>query len=153
MKKIILSNSNKFALIDDEDYWRVVSHTWYLDKGKNGERILSRINTKLINLGKFILNTIELVDHKDRNPLNNQKENLRKCTYIQNSQNRAVRVDSESGIKGATYDPRTKKYMVRIKVNKEFIWLGRHDTLEEAAKAYNKAAIKYFGEFAWLNPI
>lgn len=45
------------------------------------------------------------------------------------------------------------KFRASIKVNCKSINLGLYETMDEAAHAYNKAAIKYFGEFARLNPI
>lgn len=89
------------------------------------------------------------VDHRDRNGLNNQKLNLRFCTTSQNIANSVGR--SASGFKGV-YRFRNG-WTSHITVNYKTLYLGVFDTVLEGAKAYNEAALKYFGEFARLNQL
>ena len=91
------------------------------------------------------------VDHIDNNPLNNQKYNLRICLLKDNSKNSTKRKNTSSKYKGVYFETGTKKYKANIKVNYKTISLGRFTNEIDAAKAYDAAAIKYFGEFANLN--
>lgn len=99
----------------------------------------------------------QLVDHIDRNPLNNRKENLRFCRHMENLRNRPKpKGKKSSSIFKGVYMPNQKvgakkPWVARIMVNYRGISLGCHATQEDAARAYNEAAKKYFGEFACLN--
>jgi hypothetical protein len=95
-----------------------------------------------------------LVDHKDRNGLNNQKENLRICDYSKNAQNsKRNPIYGSSNYKGVYLYKRTNKYRANIKLKGKRIYLGYFDSDKEAALAYNKKAIELFGEYACLNII
>ena len=93
------------------------------------------------------------IDHRDINGLNNRKGNLRVATKSQNRANIGLPVNSTSGHKGVTWDAATQKWRARIGVDGSRIHLGLFDFVIEAARAYNAAAIKHFGEFACLNPV
>jgi hypothetical protein len=90
------------------------------------------------------------VDHKNGNSLDNRKENLRLCTIQQNSFNRKPK---NGKLKVFYLNKSSNKYSAQIGFNNKKIYLGQFKSKEEAAKAYNEAAIKYFGEFACLNKI
>lgn len=97
----------------------------------------------------------KVVDHKDGDGLNNTRENLRICSNKDNCSNCAKNKNNKTGYKGVIVDKRIleKKYRGQITHNYKCIKLGYFKTPEEAAQAYNEAAIKYFGEFARLNDI
>jgi hypothetical protein len=86
------------------------------------------------------------------NVLDNRKSNLRECTHAQNAANRNVKKDKVLGRYKGTKKV-DSKWGAKINVKGSSIWLGRYNTEEEAAMAYNEAAIKYYGEFARLNVI
>ena len=94
-----------------------------------------------------------VIDHIDRNGLNNQRNNLRDSTRSQNNANRGLNKNNTSGYKGVCWNKQKQKWHARIRVNYKYVQLGLFDNIKDAARAYNKAALKYFGEFAWLNPI
>jgi hypothetical protein len=89
-------------------------------------------------------------DHKDHNRLNNLIENLRPCDKQQNSRNRKYS-DSASVYKGVHRHSSHHSWTARIQTDVERIYIGIFQTEEEAARAYDLAAVKYFGEFAVLN--
>jgi hypothetical protein len=104
-------------------------------------------------MGRAILNAPAgmIVDHRDGDGLNNQRENLRLCTHSQNMQNRRLQRNNRSGYKGVYWIKAQGVWAARITVNRVPINLGRFDTAEQAARAYDEAALKYHGEFARLN--
>lgn len=90
----------------------------------------------------------EIVDHINRNPLDNRRENLRIVTQAQNVINKGKQSNNTSGHTGVDYDKRTKSWKVRINIGKKMIWLGRHKQLEDAVNARKEAEKVYFGEYA-----
>ena len=80
--------------------------------------------------------------------------NIRIATHSQNIHNREkTKVNSRSKFKGVYWSNKNNKWKARIYVNKKQIWLGYFDSEIAAAKAYNKAALKYVGEFAQINNV
>ena len=88
------------------------------------------------------------VDHKDRNKMNCRRSNLRAATRSQNKANSGYRI-GPSGFRGVV--KRGKRYEARIKCVQETEYLGGYATAEEAARVYDEAAVRLFGEFATLN--
>jgi hypothetical protein len=157
--KINLSK-DLFALIEDEDFDRVNQYKWFLLGGHKNKQYAKTGNGLLLH--RFIMN-VDMksknvqIDHINGNGLDNRKVNLRLATNQQNNANTSIRNDNTSGYKGVYYkkdrEQRKKKWGAQININKKNISLGYFLTKEEAALAYNEAAIKYFGEFAYLNKV
>jgi hypothetical protein len=151
MTHLKLSNSKLLALVDDEDYPTVSKYTWSV----TGKSIQGYVNYHNILLGRFLLGYQgpETIDHKDRNFLNNQKFNLRIATYAQNTWNKSKKLNASSQYKGVNWNKQCNKWVARIMFKGKSIYLGCFISEESAAKAYNRAALKYFGEFAAINTI
>lgn len=142
-----------YTIIDKEDYKRVKNYKWYSDLKQNDcTYVACHINSKKVYIHNILLNLI-LVDHINGNTLDNRKENLRKCSHTENSRNAKLSKNNTSGFKGVYWSKDKQKWHVRICINYKSKHLGYFTSLKKAAKAYNKGALKYFGEFARLNII
>ena len=163
MKEIQLTQG-KIALVDDEDYDRLIAMgKWQCSLGyatKNVKfnsihttlRMHRVILTKYLNLDSCNPRLVQ-VDHINGNKLDNRKENLRTCSPSQNSQNRPASKNNTSGYKGVVWHSRSKKWVAKITANGANTHLGCFDDPKLAAKAYNEAAVKLYGEFANINQI
>lgn len=89
------------------------------------------------------------LDHRDRNRANNAIDNLRKATHSQNGANMPMHRRNRSGFKGVT--AYGKRFKAAVMVSRKRLHLGVFDTAEQAARAYDQAATKHFGEFALTN--
>ena len=93
----------------------------------------------------------EIVDHINCNKLDNRRCNLRICTVAENGRNRSKPKNNSSGYKGVSFVPKVKKWSARINIGGKDKYLGRYSEASEAAKAYDRAAIMYHGEYAHPN--
>lgn len=91
------------------------------------------------------------LDHINGVRNDNRIENLRECNNAENNRAVGLKKNNTTGYKGVTFNKPTGKFFAYIRFNYKRIHLGVWDVAEDAAKAYNEAAIKYFGGFANLN--
>lgn len=155
MKTIPLTKG-KVALVSDCDYEYLSQFNWYLNsEGYAIREIWNGGNRVRVRMHREILGVPDGMDtdHIDRNRLNNQRENLRTCNRSQNLANKPKREDNKSGYKGVSWSKQNKKWTAQISKNRKIICIGHFDDIQKAAIAYNEAAKKYFGEFAFLNKI
>lgn len=155
MKEILLSK-DMVALVDDDDYGWLDKNTWFAVVATHGNVYAARHTPT----GRLKMHTAILepplgliVDHKDGNGLNNQRDNLRLATNAQNSRNRLGRRDGSSVYKGVNRDYRRTKlsWAARINLNYKSLYLGTFNTEIAAALAYDAKARELFGEFARTN--
>lgn len=143
----------RFALVDKADFERVNEITWHRVTRHKTEYAQGTLENKKIYLHRFVMDAVvgQQIDHANGDGLDCRRSNLRVATHGQNQQNRSVRRDCKSGFKGVQWEARTGRWRARIIVARKVIRLGRHATSEEAARAYDNAALEHFGEFALLN--
>ena len=150
MKYIKLSQ-NKKAKVDNEEYKNLSKYKWYF---KNGYAVRKEgAYEPLIQMHRLILGTPKGkdTDHINGNKLDNRKENLRIASRSENLRNTKKYKTNKSGFKGVCFYKRKNQWMVQIQVKSKKIHLGYFKDIKKAAKAYNKAAIEYHGEFAKIN--
>jgi len=148
------------AIIDDCDR-DLLRFKWRFNrtnrhKGYAARNVQRNYKRRLIYLHKVIAERKGLageIDHRDGNPLNNRRRNLRACTHRQNIQNSTLRWNSRSGLKGVSEHKDRRRYQAWITVDGKLKSLGIWKSKREAARRYNKAAIEHFGEFGALNPV
>lgn len=152
-------NKQVFQLIDGEDVPLLYEHKWSIVKLGNHKylRTTSKVNGRSRLLHELLMNTPTKmsVDHINHNTLDNRRSNLRICTHLENLHNAKRHKDNKSGYKGIWLDKngKKKKWVARIRVNGKNIALGYYFSARSAAKAYNEAALKYFGNFACINKL
>lgn len=146
--KVKLSDGN-FTLVDEEDYYKYLRGRRAKVEG-NGYVWVSKIGMLHRAILEVRSSTI-LVDHRDRNKLNNRKSNLRIATKSTNAMNRPKPANNTSGYKGVSWNKERKLWDAHIQLNKVGKFLGRYDSAEEAACVYDFHARQLHGEFALLN--
>ena len=156
MKEIKLTQG-KVAFVDDEDYDFLTQWKWYYHNGY-AKRHGPRPKRPMIYMHRVILERMgftdfEECDHMNRDGIDNRKRNLRPATRQQNVCNRGRLRNNTSGYVGVAWHKDAEKWHARIMINGECLSLGLYENKEDAARAYNKAARKYHGEFAVLNEV
>ena len=137
--------------IDNDDLEKCSNLTWHYAKNKDSKYIQTRIKGKMIKLHRYIMNMNNsnlVVDHINRNPLDNRKSNLRICSYKENSFNKSIRVDNTSGIPGVSFHKTNKKWRAKIKYNNLTIHLGYFEDINEALINRRVAEEILFGEYS-----
>lgn len=155
MTKEIQLSQGKVVVVDDEDFEYLNQFKWYAQKHKN--TFYAKRNEgkypfrKALRMHRIIMKVSDdyVVDHRDGDGLNNLKDNLRICTNSQNNKNRSKPNNNTSGYKGVSKCK--KRFRSALHFGDKQIHLGTFSTPEEAARAYDQAAIIYHGDFARLN--
>lgn len=137
--------------------WRSV---WESRKRRPGAKEFGRVYVKgwfggkKIYLHRFIVGIDDPsvhVDHINGNALDNRRENLRLATQAENSRNRRPVAGSSSSFLGVTWHKNLGKWQASLKTENKSHYLGVFEDEEDAARAYDEAARKFFGDFAHLN--
>jgi hypothetical protein len=142
-----------FAIINEADGPEVGKHNWRRSSSGGNSATLYAAGPDDERLHRFLWRQWGLpdtpeIDHENTNGLDCRRDNLRAATHHQNTFNTRMRKGNTSGRKGVSFDRRTKRWVAQIHVASTNTFLGRFDTVEEAAKAYAEAALKMCGEFA-----
>ena len=156
--KLIPLSQGLYAQVDDLDYKWLSCRKWTVKRNRSIHYAFRQVQTgPKRHATVYMHREITLarpgqqVDHVSGNGLNNQRSNLRLCTHAQNLRNQRAQAGRSSKYKGVSWLKARKKWEAYIKVNRVKHHLGRFEDEIEAAKAYDSAAIKFFGEFARLN--
>lgn len=139
-------------LFDREDLPIAQSAVWHNDQLGYAR---ARDDKRLLRFHRCVMDCPDgyVVDHINSDPRDNRKKNLRITTQHNNTCSSRARRNSTTGYKGVCFDKYKSRYMAHIHPNGRMVFIGYYSTPEEAALAYNEAALQYFGDYAKLNVI
>ena len=148
-----------YTAVNPNDYYRFRGYKWF-PIGRRGKFYAARSirtdnrNFNIRPLHRDITNAPKnrIVDHHNTNSLDNRSPNLRFATHGQNTYNRPkTKSKTSSRFIGVAFEKRTKRWTAYVMRKGKTRWIGRFDNEIDAAKARDKAARKYHGQFACLN--
>jgi hypothetical protein len=153
--KLYLYSENQeisgIAIIDLEDVENVSLYKWhsspktkYVQSSKTKNRPMLHLHHLVMNFNKSENKNL-MVDHINRDRMDNRKENLRIVNFTENAINKGTQSNNTSGYPGIHFGKERQKWEASVKLNKRKIHLGRFDTLEEAVQARLAGEMKYFG--------
>lgn len=146
--KIYSNKTEDFFVVDTDDVemlsgWTCLKYKghWYVSIGGN----------RTIAVPNFVLGlpSSQIVDHIDRNPDNNRRNNWRPCSQRENTFNRGIKHNSKSGVIGVRYNGKGKKpWLAMITKDRIIRLMKQFENFDDAVKARLEAEAEYFGEFA-----
>ncbi len=157
-RKIRLTEG-KFTIVDPQDFYRFNDFQWCAVKHKSLFHAVRLINgsndiTRIVSLHTEIMPPPKglIVDHRNRDGLDNRRSNLRFATHSQNRCNtNRSKAGCSSQYRGVYWNKQKKHWRANLQFEGKWIWLGAFDSEIDAARAYDVAARKYHGDFARLN--
>lgn len=156
--KTIALNKGLVTLVDDEDFDNLIQYHWGAWKSSGGKfyartEIKNRGHEITVLMHRLIMSAPPgfHIDHANGQTLDNRKQNLRVCTSYLNVANSKKSSTNTSGFKGVARNH--KMWQAYIGSSKDGTWefIGNFRTREEAAVAYDRAALCRWGEFALTN--
>ncbi len=161
MPSCIELTKGKVSIVDDRFVSELSKHRWHVQesgglcyavrncKNDDGKRGLSYLHIEVLKLAG--IERLADTDHIDGDGLNNRLSNLRPCSHGENLRNKRKYKNNTSGFKGVSFCKRENRFRAVICVSDIYKSLGYFDTAEEAAVAYDEAAVRLHGEFARTN--
>lgn len=146
MESKIITSAGDVIIVDTDMLPVLSEYTWCL----NTQRYpVSRTKGTYVRLNRLVMDCDQtlVVDHINGDRLNNRKSNLRICKQVENSRNKGIGCNNQSGVPGVSKQP-DGKWRVRIMVDRSEKALGVYGTFEEAVKVRREAEKYYFGEYA-----
>jgi hypothetical protein len=150
---VIRLKTGEDCFVDDEDFALVSQYAWCRQIARGTEIVYAQShNAPCHQMHRLIMGARpgQLVDHIDRDGLNNRRSNLRFATKSQNAMNSKRKAQSSTGYKGVIFHRRDGVYTAQIRIDGRRKWLGSFHDPERAYAVYCEAAKKHHGEFARL---
>ena len=137
-------NDENYMLCDIEDWERFKGHYWYMSD--TGYAVCETMKTGTLRFHKLVTGTTAevIIDHINRNKLDNRKCNLRIATASVNAINRGLQSNNTTGYKGVYFDKRRRVWKAWVKVSGKLITLGSYPKKEEAIAARKSGEEKYY---------
>jgi len=159
--RLIPLRGGGFAVVDAADWPALSPFVWRLHPrgyAAREYRVSGRRGPVTVLMHRELMRPLphEEVDHVNRDPLDNRRENLRVCSKSQNQGNSRKRVSycgepPTSRYKGVSWHRAGGKWSATITIDRRQHWLGLYESEIEAAWAYDRAAAAVFGPFALVN--
>lgn len=161
--RFIALTQGRFAIVDEQDRDQLARFNWFAIKDKHTYYAVRNVKRDgkpaLEFMHRVVAGTVQLgidVDHRDGDGLNNRRSNLRECSVRNNRRNVChVKAGKTSRWKGVYLSPARgggeQRWRAAIKLQNGKLSLGSFANEYEAARAYDRAALEHFGEFAALN--
>lgn len=158
--RVIILTQGQHTVVEDDVYewsgqfnWRLIKTPRSLYAARSLPAHGETRRQKIVYLHREILQApVGLwVDHIDCDGLNNLRENLRLCFRGNNAHNSRKSVVNSSGYKGVSFSSQLQRWKGSIRIAGRGVHLGYFDIAEDAARAYDMAALELHKEFARLN--
>lgn len=143
----------KFAMVDAEDYARVMRYSWYAEQHYGLWYAMRKEGGRTVRMHREIMGAPggKVVDHINHDGLDNRRCNLRVCTHRENIRNQRGQRGRSSRYKGVSLDGRLGKWRAQLWHEGRHHYLGVYASEVEAARAYDAKARELYGAFAYLN--
>lgn len=160
----VFRNTKKYGAVkltfDEKSFKLYQKYNWWLKDQNNKYSYLCRdcVTTgKKFRFHRELLNLTDknlVCDHINGDGLDNRLDNLRICTQKENIRNKnKTKNQTSSKYKGVSFNKLNNNWRVRMEKDGSQVEIGSFKTEKEAAEAYNKAAIKMYGEYAKVNVV
>lgn len=144
------SNTNSEYYFDANDYDKIKDICWH----ENSSGYIYGYDTKTkqrVPLHCLVMNaiddTVNVVDHINRNPKDCRKSNLRLCSQGENAMNRSLYKNNTSGCNGVSFDKKSNKWVAYINKETRRHRIGMFENKEDAIRARKKIEKELFGQF------
>lgn len=139
-------NNKKNILISYKDLEYFFYNTWHI--GNNKGYVYNSNNEVLHRLLLNVKDKNLVVDHINKNQSDNRRNNLRVCSYQENSRNSNINKNSSTNITGVSFDKQRNKYRSYITLDSKQLFLGRFNNKEDAIVSRLQAEANIYGDFA-----
>lgn len=151
--KLIPLTRGLFAKVSDRDYPKLRNRNWYAHYARPGVYYAARyvkVPKRQTIFMQWEIRGSRGIDHRNHDTLDNRRRNLRSANQSLNMGNTRKRSDNSSGFKGVSWEA-NRGWRADIQFLRRRFYLGHFSKLDNAAQAYDRAALLKFGKFSRLN--